>query len=131
MGEPAPNEQPGSSHSVHRLTASGATPQPPNRYKWENLPQSQKPEAGLLRLRSSLNAFANLRPAVVLPQLADASTLKREVGGWGPGGGGGVSFRDYVCLWSRAPVRQEDVPQLADASTLEREVGLWVGGWGW
>lgn len=32
-----------------------------------------------MRLRSSLNAFANLRPAVVLPQLADASTLKREV----------------------------------------------------
>ena len=38
-----------------------------------------KPEKGLLRLRASLNAFANLRPAIVLPQLADASTLKREV----------------------------------------------------
>ena len=48
-------------------------------YKWDNLPNNQRPEKGLLRLRSSLNAFANLRPAVVLPQLADASTLKREV----------------------------------------------------
>eukprot|EP00887_Chlorella_sp_A99_P000331 scaffold13.g331.t1 len=47
-------------------------------YKWDSLPNAQRPEKGLLRLRSSLNAFANLRPAVVLPQLADASTLKRE-----------------------------------------------------
>ena len=48
-------------------------------YKWDTLPNAQRPEKGLLRLRASLNAFANLRPAVVLPQLADASTLKREV----------------------------------------------------
>lgn len=48
-------------------------------YKWDTLPSAQRPERGLLALRSSLNAFANLRPAVVLPQLADASTLKREV----------------------------------------------------
>lgn len=48
-------------------------------YKWDNLPNAQRPEKGLLRLRSSLNAFANLRPAVVLPQLADASSLKREI----------------------------------------------------
>lgn len=58
-----------------------ATPLFVNRcsYKWDSLPNAQRPEKGLLRLRSSLNAFANLRPAVVLPQLADASTLKREV----------------------------------------------------
>lgn len=48
-------------------------------YKWDDLPYDMKPEKGLLRLRASLNAFANLRPAIVLPQLADASTLKREV----------------------------------------------------
>jgi 3-isopropylmalate dehydrogenase len=48
-------------------------------YKWDDLPYDKKPEKGLLRLRASLNAFANLRPAIVLPQLADASTLKREV----------------------------------------------------
>jgi 3-isopropylmalate dehydrogenase len=47
--------------------------------KWENLPQHQKPEAGLLRLRKELDAFANLRPAVVYDELADASTLKKEV----------------------------------------------------
>lgn len=48
-------------------------------YKWDNLPRHQRPETGLLALRSSLNLFANLRPATILPQLIDASTLKREV----------------------------------------------------
>jgi len=48
-------------------------------YKWDTLPPQQRPEKGLLALRSSLNAFANLRPAEVLPQLVDASTLKKEV----------------------------------------------------
>ncbi len=47
------------------------------RYKWDTLPAEQRPERGLLALRAGLNAFANLRPAVVLPQLADASSLKR------------------------------------------------------
>lgn len=47
--------------------------------KWENLPHELKPERGLLDLRKRLDAFANLRPAVVYPALADASTLKREV----------------------------------------------------
>ena len=49
------------------------------RYQWDTLPAEQRPERGLLALRAGLNAFANLRPAVVLPQLADASSLKREV----------------------------------------------------
>lgn len=48
-------------------------------YKWDSLPSNDKPERGLLNLRAGLGAFANLRPAVVLPQLADASTLKPEV----------------------------------------------------
>jgi len=43
------------------------------------LPADQRPERGLLVLRAGLNAFANLRPAIVLPQLADASSLKREI----------------------------------------------------
>ncbi len=47
--------------------------------KWENQPQHLKPEAGLLKLRKELGAFANLRPALVYDELADASTLKREV----------------------------------------------------
>ncbi|AFZ36121.1 3-isopropylmalate dehydrogenase [Stanieria cyanosphaera PCC 7437] len=48
-------------------------------YKWDNLPRQQRPETGLLALRGGLNLFANLRPATILPQLIDASTLKREV----------------------------------------------------
>ncbi|MGB7444499.1 MAG: 3-isopropylmalate dehydrogenase [Coleofasciculaceae cyanobacterium] len=48
-------------------------------YKWDNLPRQQRPETGLLGLRSQLGLFANLRPATILPQLIDASTLKREV----------------------------------------------------
>lgn len=48
-------------------------------YKWDNLPRHQRPETGLLGLRSGLGLFANLRPAKILPQLIDASSLKREV----------------------------------------------------
>lgn len=48
-------------------------------YKWDTLPNSQRPERGLLGLRAGLGLFANLRPAKILPQLIDASTLKREV----------------------------------------------------
>ncbi|NJK99830.1 MAG: 3-isopropylmalate dehydrogenase [Spirulinaceae cyanobacterium RM2_2_10] len=48
-------------------------------YKWDNLPRAQRPETGLLGLRAGLGLFANLRPATIVPQLIDASTLKREV----------------------------------------------------
>ena len=48
-------------------------------YKWDNLPRHQRPETGLLGLRAGLGLFANLRPAQILPQLIDASSLKREV----------------------------------------------------
>ncbi|MGB6015851.1 MAG: 3-isopropylmalate dehydrogenase [Nodosilinea sp.] len=48
-------------------------------YKWDTLPRHQRPETGLLGLRSGLELFANLRPATILPQLIDASSLKREV----------------------------------------------------
>jgi 3-isopropylmalate dehydrogenase len=48
-------------------------------YKWDNLPRAQRPETGLLGLRSGLGLFANLRPATILPQLVEASSLKREV----------------------------------------------------
>jgi 3-isopropylmalate dehydrogenase len=47
--------------------------------KWDSLPNDQRPERGLLGLRAGLGLFANLRPAQILPQLVDASTLKREV----------------------------------------------------
>ncbi|GAV70917.1 Iso_dh domain-containing protein [Cephalotus follicularis] len=48
-------------------------------YKWDKNEKHLKPETGLLLLRQGLRVFANLRPATVLPQLADSSTLKREV----------------------------------------------------
>jgi 3-isopropylmalate dehydrogenase len=48
-------------------------------YKWESLDISVRPEKGLLGIRSELNLFANLRPAILYPQLAEASTLKAEV----------------------------------------------------
>jgi len=47
--------------------------------KWDNLPQEQKPERGLLGLRKELDLFANLRPAKCFPMLVDASPLKRSV----------------------------------------------------
>lgn len=48
-------------------------------YKWESLDISVRPEKGLLGLRSNLQLFANLRPAFLYPQLAEASTLKADV----------------------------------------------------
>ncbi|MGA0602325.1 3-isopropylmalate dehydrogenase [Caulobacter sp. KR2-114] len=47
--------------------------------KWDGVPRPMRPETGLLRLRSGMQVFANLRPALCFPALADASTLKREV----------------------------------------------------
>ncbi|MFT0891071.1 3-isopropylmalate dehydrogenase [Pseudochelatococcus sp. G4_1912] len=46
--------------------------------KWDQVPYSERPEAGLLRLRKDLGLFANLRPAICYPALAEASALKRE-----------------------------------------------------
>ena len=46
--------------------------------KWDKVPFEARPEAGLLRLRKDLGLFANIRPAIVYPALADASSLKRE-----------------------------------------------------
>jgi len=47
--------------------------------KWAGSAYDARPEAGLLRLRASMNVYANLRPALCFPALADASTLKRDV----------------------------------------------------
>ena len=47
--------------------------------KWDNNPREQRPERGLLGIRKQLGLFANLRPAVLYPELANASTLKPEV----------------------------------------------------
>ncbi len=47
--------------------------------KWDSVPYDVRPEAGLLRLRKDLGLFANLRPAICYPALADSSSLRREV----------------------------------------------------
>ncbi|HEY0291278.1 MAG TPA: 3-isopropylmalate dehydrogenase [Hansschlegelia sp.] len=47
--------------------------------KWDGVAYDARPEAGLLRLRKDLELFANLRPAICYPALADASALKREL----------------------------------------------------
>ncbi len=47
--------------------------------QYESLPRELRPERGLLGLRSELELFANLRPAILYPQLAAASTLKPEI----------------------------------------------------
>ena len=47
--------------------------------KWDSVPYDVRPEAGLLRLRKDLELFANLRPAICYPALADASSLKRDI----------------------------------------------------
>lgn len=47
--------------------------------EWDGLEMAKRPEKGLLGLRSSLELFANLRPAILYPQLASASSLKPEV----------------------------------------------------
>lgn len=48
-------------------------------YQYDTLPREMRPERGLLRIRKELNLFANLRPALLYPELANASTLKPEV----------------------------------------------------
>ncbi len=47
--------------------------------KWDKIERSLRPEQGLLKIRSELELFGNLRPAILYPQLADASSLKPEV----------------------------------------------------
>ena len=47
--------------------------------KWDNLPGDKRPEAGLLGIRKALGLFANLRPAMLFPELRDASPLKPEI----------------------------------------------------
>lgn len=51
--------------------------------KWDNIPSNLRPEVGLLGIRKALGVFANLRPAILFPQLKEASNLKPEVLGDG------------------------------------------------
>ena len=47
--------------------------------QYDNVPREQRPERGLLAIRKAMNVFSNLRPAIVYPELVEASTLKPEV----------------------------------------------------
>ncbi|MCW8127054.1 3-isopropylmalate dehydrogenase [Microbulbifer halophilus] len=47
--------------------------------KWDQLDRAIRPEKGLLKIRSKLGLYANLRPAILYPQLAEASSLKPDV----------------------------------------------------
>jgi 3-isopropylmalate dehydrogenase len=47
--------------------------------KWDNEPRDRRPETGLLAIRRELELFANLRPAILYPELADASSLRPEL----------------------------------------------------
>ncbi len=73
-GEPYPE-------ATHRLASQadavllGAVGGP----KYDSLPRQQRPEKGLLAIRKALNLFANLRPAILYPELANASSLKFDV----------------------------------------------------
>ena len=51
----------------------------PNTSPWYKIDPKDRPEAGLLKIRKSLNLFANLRPALLFPQLSDACPLKKEM----------------------------------------------------
>ena len=48
-------------------------------WKYDALPRDKRPERGLLRIRKELNLFANLRPAILYPELVGASSLKPEI----------------------------------------------------
>ncbi len=48
-------------------------------YEWEALERDLRPERGLLGLRAEMDLFSNLRPAILYPQLASASTLKEDI----------------------------------------------------
>lgn len=73
-GDPLPDQtiQAAKSSDAVLLAAIGGP-------QWDDMPSAKKPEKGLLQIRAELGAFANLRPAILMPQLVDASPLKREV----------------------------------------------------
>jgi 3-isopropylmalate dehydrogenase len=74
QGDPLPEETLAVARSADAiLLGSVGGPQ------WEKLERHLRPEQGLLGLRSELSLFSNLRPAILYPQLAEASTLKSEV----------------------------------------------------
>jgi len=73
-GEPLPEETLAKAQAADAILF-GAIGGP----KWDTIERAKRPERGLLKLRSSLGLFANLRPAILFPQLASASSLKPEI----------------------------------------------------
>ena len=73
-GSPLPEETISSAKSCDSILL-GAVGGP----KWESLERDLRPERGLLGIRAELDLFANLRPAILYPQLANASSLKTEI----------------------------------------------------
>ena len=73
-GEPLPEETLAACRAADAVLL-GAVGGP----QWEDRPMDQRPEKGLLGLRSNLELFANLRPALLFPPLAQASSLKPEL----------------------------------------------------
>lgn len=73
-GEPYPKETSDQAKKADAILL-GAVGGP----KWDQIERSIRPERGLLKIRSELNLFANLRPAILYPQLASASSLKPEI----------------------------------------------------
>lgn len=74
FGEPFPSETEAKAKSADAILL-GAVGGP----KWDSIETSIRPERGLLAIRSKLELFGNLRPAILYPQLADASSLKPEI----------------------------------------------------
>ena len=72
--EPLPNETLKKANNAEAVLL-GAVGGP----KWDSLPMDQRPEKGLLKIRAGMDLFANLRPALLYPELASASTLKADV----------------------------------------------------
>lgn len=73
-GEPYPKETQDKAYAADAILL-GAVGGP----KWDALGPDKRPEKGLLGIRKHLELFGNLRPAVVFEELADASTLKKEI----------------------------------------------------
>ena len=74
QADPLPPETVASCRDCHAVLL-GAVGGP----KWSDPNADIRPEQGLLRLRAELGVFANLRPVQIIPELIDASPLKREV----------------------------------------------------
>ncbi|WP_069632142.1 3-isopropylmalate dehydrogenase [Campylobacter pinnipediorum] len=74
FGEPLPDETINSALSADAVLFGAIGGE-----KWDNLPKDKHPESGLLKLRKSLETFANLRPAIIFDELIETSTLKADV----------------------------------------------------